>query len=331
MKSILITLLLLFCFCLVAFSQSNDEQAREKYQEAKTAYDNKEFQNTIRLLCKTQDLLGSTNIRIQPLLIKSLAKTNAWKYIKKEVDKYLALKPDTTLIEYSDVIKIAGNIVPNLNKDKAAYQKIIANPTNNGFEDYFTNFPYGLHIDGVHWEKAKYANTLEGYNQYLEQYPRGLHVNEAKEGINFLENDAYKRVVKLRTVAECYYYLYCFPNGIHKKEVDDLKLTYKEEELYQDAIKRVRASTILYYLKEYPNGKYIEEVKSLLCDGYFNDAEEYMRKGNEDYIDYSLAKSDYENYLKECPKGEKATLAKENIKQCKILYKIGLAAKESIK
>jgi len=320
MKTKLITLLLL-CFSMVTFAQTNDEQARQKYKEAKTAYDNKEYLATVKLLVKVRELLGSidkTNVRIQPMLIKSLAKINAWSYIKTEVDSYLALKPDTTLIEYREVIKISGNIDANLKKDEAAYQEAKNSSVTNGFDLYLTNFPYGLHRDDVNWEKARFTSTLEGYNQYLKLFPKGLHVSEAKEGISAAENYYYELAESFKTKVHCQKYLDNYPNGKHKKEVEDLLVLSIEEDLYKEAKKNMAIYTIEDYLKKYPNGKHVEEVTKLLGDAYIAYAEREFERGDK-YA--SVAAGYYQNYLDAFPKGEKAAMAKEQIKLCKKLYK----------
>jgi hypothetical protein len=317
MKTKLITLLLL-CFSLVAFAQTNDEQARQKYQEAKTAYDNKDYLNARTLLYKTRDLLGSTNIRIQPLLIKSLAKTNAWKYIKAEVNGYLALKPDTTLIEYREVIKISRDADANLKRDEAAYQETLNKTTNDSFDSYLTNFPYGLHRDDVNWEKARFTNTLEGYNQYLKLFPKGLHISEAKEGISAAENYYYELAESFKTKVHCQKYLDNYPNGKYKKEVEELLVISIEEDLYKEAKKNMATYTIQDYLEKYPNGKHVEELKILLGDANIAYADREFERGG--YC-YGRAADYYQYYLNAFPKGEKAAMIKEKIKLCKKLYK----------
>lgn len=305
---------LLLCFCSVTFAQTNDEQARQKYQEAKTAYDNKDYLATVKLLVKARELLGSidkTNVRIQPMLIKSLAKINAWSYIKAEVDSYLALKPDTTLVEYREVIKISENADANLKRDEAAYQEILNNPTNDSFENYFANFPYGLHLDNVNWMKAKKENSFDSYYKYINLYPSGKHILEAIRITSSSDSLQYQKAIKEGNLRAYQDYLTGVPRGMYKNEINKLIREKMDEEAYTKAYNNSSISDLEKYIHDYPDGKNVTSAQLLMQEIIISKSDKYYKEEN-----WYSAKYNYKLYVSKFPGGDKRAYAEQQIIKC---------------
>lgn len=105
--------------CLAFFTQANEKEAFQAFKQARSAYNSQDYQQASRLLLKTKSLLGSTNIRIQPMLIKSLVNVKSWKQAQIEVANYYALDPDKSLIEYREIVSLE----PVINKELAAAER----------------------------------------------------------------------------------------------------------------------------------------------------------------------------------------------------------------
>lgn len=99
---------LLFTFALAA--AANEQEAFTVFKQARTAYEGGNYAKASRLLLKTKSLLGSTNVRIQPMLIKSLAKTGDITRAKREIKNYYALNPSKDLVEYQEIVTLESEI-----------------------------------------------------------------------------------------------------------------------------------------------------------------------------------------------------------------------------
>ncbi|MEI8273938.1 MAG: hypothetical protein WCG08_15085 [Paludibacter sp.] len=324
MKTKLITLLLVLSFCLSISAQTNNELAKKKYTQAQEAYNKGEFLNAGNLLIEVKDLLGKTNLRIQPLFIKSCFAIKHWQFAKKGITDYYELNPDKSLVEFTQIVEMEKEVDRNLKNEVWDSKNLIDHPTPTNCKDYFDKYPYGDHIkeamairdkifDDEKWEKTKQANYLQGYKQYLEKYPNGLHVNEANNGIATLEYEAYVKAQKSVSRFDCKNYLENYPNGKYTKEVQALLELSKEEDSYKDALRVKSPFYIKSYLEAYPNGRHIEELINLLGDAYITEADIYFNKGNGFY---TTAKFRYQDYLRDYPKGPRADYAKSQIREC---------------
>jgi len=106
MKTKLITLLLILSFCTGISAQTNDEQARQKYMQAKEAYNQGKYNFALSYLIDAKLLLGKTNVRIQPMIAKCFAKTENWYAAKLTIKNYYALNPDKNLVEYTEMVEL---------------------------------------------------------------------------------------------------------------------------------------------------------------------------------------------------------------------------------
>lgn len=117
LKKLLVISVALF-FSVGAIAQVNEQEAFKAFKQARAAYNNGDYETSSRLLSKTKELLGRTNIRIQPMLIKSLVKTRNWSQAQTEVENYYALNPSTDLVEYQEITTLKVQIDKQVEAEK---------------------------------------------------------------------------------------------------------------------------------------------------------------------------------------------------------------------
>jgi TonB family protein len=127
MKTKLITLLFVLCFCSGINAQTNDEQARQKYTQAKEAYNQGKYDVANSYLIDAKVLLGKTNVRIQPMVAKCFAKMQNWSVAKIAIKDYYALNPDKNLVEYAEIVKLEKEVDKHLPKEDIS-QTNVAKP-----------------------------------------------------------------------------------------------------------------------------------------------------------------------------------------------------------
>lgn len=86
--------------------QASEQEAFQAFKQARQAYEEQKFVDAVNLLDKTKSLLGSTNMRIQPMLVKSLANSGYWDRAKVEIGHYYDLNPPKDLIEYQEIVDL---------------------------------------------------------------------------------------------------------------------------------------------------------------------------------------------------------------------------------
>ncbi|MFZ4455419.1 MAG: TonB family protein [Bacteroidales bacterium] len=106
MKTTLTSLLFVLSFCSGISAQTNDEQARQKYIQAKEAFENGKYNYALSNLLDAKLLLGKTNARIQPYFVKCYAKMGRWYSAKLAIKNYYALNPDKNLVDYAEIVEL---------------------------------------------------------------------------------------------------------------------------------------------------------------------------------------------------------------------------------
>lgn len=113
----------IFTLILITFpfsgiiAQTNDAQARQKYQLAKEAYNQGRFIYAASNLVDAKIMLGETNIKIQPLLVKCFVKLEMWPNASIAVKDYYALNPDKNLVEYAEIVELEKEIDKHIPKE----------------------------------------------------------------------------------------------------------------------------------------------------------------------------------------------------------------------
>lgn len=224
-----ITMVALLFTVLAVKAQSNEAQAFQKFKEGREKYHNEDYAGAAADLLKTRELLGETNVRIQPMLVTSLMKIENWPEASKQVQDYFALEPNEELVEYVVMVAAQNTIQEKLKAEQEAYETAISKNDDSYYKAYLRNWPYGRYRDEVRerqrnlyddnaWESAWNIKTSAALWSYLDQYPSGRHAEEAAEYITYWDVSAWKKAQEAHTISSYEYYLNNYPRGEYRTE-----------------------------------------------------------------------------------------------------------------
>lgn len=98
-----------------------DQQARDAYVRSSEAYAHSEYQQALEAANEAVQLLGRTNVRLQPLIVRSLVGLRAWREAATAVSTYFTLPgADATLAEYAEMAAIREQVREEIGKLAAA-------------------------------------------------------------------------------------------------------------------------------------------------------------------------------------------------------------------
>jgi outer membrane protein assembly factor BamD (BamD/ComL family) len=318
MKLKLTALVLLTFF--MSFAQQNEKEAFNKFKQAREAYQSSNYLDAANLLIETKSLLGSTNIRIQPMLIKSLVKIEDWQKANAEINIYYGLNPDQSLVEYQDIVNIDRQVDLKVKEDQDLYNSSKINKSVTSMQSYLNTFPYGKYRaeiksllstqkDENEWQSAKSSFNTRSFEAYLSKYPNGMHANEALSAINEWDNKAYDKANLEGTQNALNYYLTNYPNGKYQSQINSQLIERKEEDAYA-LTKQGNLSAFENYIKKYPNGKYAAQINKAIENYMYDKAELSFNNKN-----YSGAISSYQDYINRYPNAENIDKAKSKLKK----------------
>lgn len=319
-KSIYVLFALFFTITFSINAQTNEEKAFHKFKQAREAYQNNNFLEAAQLLIETKEFLGSTNVRIQPMLIKSLTKIEDWQLADKEIHEYYGLNPDKSLVEYQEIVEIDRQVDIKVKEDNALYESSKNSKSITQMESYLSKFPYGKYREEVKtlistqkdenaWELARSKNNTSAYEVYVSGFPNGSYAQIAKEQINQWDDEAYQKAKADGTQHALTYYLNNYSRGKYRNEISDLLKERQEEDAYAST----RSGNLVdyeYYIKKYPNGKYATQVNKAIEEYLFAQAEKSYSDGY-----YPAAVSIYADYINRYPEGENVEKAKSKQKK----------------
>ena len=318
MKLKLTALAILICF--ISFAQQNEKEAFQKFKQAREAYQNKNYVDAANLLIETKSLLGSTNIRIQPMLIKSLVKIEDWQRANLEIDNYYGLNPDQTLGEYQDIVTIDRQVDLKVKEDEELYNSAKNNKSVSTMQSYLDTFPYGKYREEVKtllssqkdenaWDSAKSTFNTRSYEAYVNKFPNGVQVNEARQQITNWDDSAYDKASKEDTQNSLSYYLSNYPNGKYRTQIQSQLTQRQEEDAYATTNSR-QLQDYENYIRKYPNGKYSSQINKAIENYMFEKAEDSF---NNKY--YSSAISNYQDFINRFPNSEHSDKARAKLKK----------------
>lgn len=324
MKHVYVYLLsiILLTGSLTALAQNNEQEAFQKFKQAREAYDAKNYSDAANLLIETKKLLGSTNVRIQPMLIKSLVAIEDWNRAAREVDNYYALDPDKELVEYLEIGEIERQISLRVRADEELYQAVLSNKSIIQMESYLSEFPFGLYRTEVStlittqqeenaWTTAKTEHNTRAYETYLAKYPGGLYADEARTTIARWDLEAFNTAKETDSQVSLTSYLQNYPRGSYRNEAEKLLINRVEEDAFA-ATSSGKLDDFERYVQLYPYGKYADVVNRAIEEWMFKKAEEAYQNSY-----YSIAERDYSAYLNRYPDAENAEKAKQMLKRAK--------------
>ncbi len=322
MKTKIITLLFLICFYSGITAQTNNELAKQKYLAAQEAYKNKKYLDAANYLIDARRILGQTNIKIQPLLIKSLVKYSNWSRAKRNIHDYYALNPDINLVEYAEIVEIEKEVDRNLKNEAWDFKDLTESPTLLKCNNYIKNYPYEIHIDEVKkikliaeddnaWKIAKNDNSYNAYYTYMDKYPLGKYYTDAQNIINNSDERDYQKAINEKSIQAYQNYLYNVPRGKYRDKITLLLSDKKDEEAYTKAFNSSSIDELENYIRTYPNGKYVTSANLLIQEIIISRGDEHYKNGG-----YYSAKDDYKLYVSKFPNGSKNTYSEKQIALC---------------
>ncbi len=307
---------------LFCSGQNNEQEAFKSYKEARDAYQNENFEQASSLLLKTTRLLGSTNIRIQPMLIKSLVGIEDWRQASVEITIYYGLEPDKELVEYQEIVTLQDQVNNKIQEEEALFSSAKTHESVTKYQTYLNDFPFGKYRDEAQrllgdqkdenaWKKADDVSSTNSYYQYLAEYPNGNHSTTARETIKRWDRTAYEIAVNTGTQRSFNNYLTKYPRGAYRSEAREKLAERKEYDAYKYAVDNNYIENYEAYISKYPEGKYADEVNRIIKNSYY-------RFGNEafDAKNYSKAKGHYQTYLERYPYGYQANEVRKKITKC---------------
>lgn len=274
-------LFIISCFMLLygAIAQTNDEKARTAYMSAMELVKNAKHTEAIAKFDETIRLLGSTNVKIQPQLIRSLVAIKDFQRARAEIDIFFGLKPNKSLADYAEITTLCDSLDAILAKEELAYRAAMAQNDDNLYAEYLSAYPFGHYVedakqkrDDAAFSRAAVDASRNSLTGYLAAYPAGLHAQEAKDKITAIENAAFDRASAENTSVAWELYIREYAGG---SRIDDAKVQLaksKEDAAYQAVIGKTEDKPYADYLAAYPAGRYAMEIKSLRDDAAFSRA-----------------------------------------------------------
>lgn len=212
----------------------NAQTAKENYFTAQKAFESKNYTKAVQYLDKVVQQLGSTNIKVQPMLIKALYHQKQYFRTAIEIGKYGALNPDNTLVEYSEILKIQQDCQIILDQERKDYQELQTTNNPDKFDSYVVKYSDSPKINEVKdlklkvietnfWNNITSKETVNAYREYLNKYPNGRYVNEAKTWIATKDQLYFETAKSYNTISKYDSYLSVFPNGTYASQVKHLR------------------------------------------------------------------------------------------------------------
>ncbi len=253
--------------CLFCQSAS-DLKARELYAAAVASHEKGNFASSVSNLMEAIRLLGRTNIRIQPLLVRSLFGMKDYPNAEKEVTAYFSLSPDSALAEYAEMASLRQKIKEALARDDADFEKA-KKGDEKAVRAYLSAFPFGLHgkeageiLDENTWAAAMSGGRYSSYAAYLSAFPGGLHKAECQKRMGDLDAAAWDAALKMDSPASYRSYLSECPGGAHASEASQRIGALLDEEAYAKAAKTNVKDSYAAYLKAWPKGRHAAEARA---------------------------------------------------------------------
>lgn len=288
--------------------QSADSQARALYQEAVTENNQGNYSRVIILCKEIIRSLGSTNLRIQPLLANALFQVKDYVQAEKAIDVYFQLNPPADMAVTSDMRSLLGQIKNALINEQKEYEAAVKQNTIALYNNYLASYPYGRYR-GIIEEKLFDSGDNEAYSsavskrnsaaywEYLRNYPNGRHADEARATVKRWDEEAYKKAVQSANENAYAYYLQYYPEGQFRFEIAEKLRVLKEDNAFRAAVSSTGPEGLRNFIKQYPNSRHTESALDIL-NRMDNRAYNVALKGE------SL--DAYNQYLKQFPDGQYA-------------------------
>jgi len=248
-------------------AQTNDEKAKNAFVDGQSLLQAGKPSEAIMAFDEAVSLLGSTNIRIQPLLIRALVEIKDYRRARKEIETYFKLNPNPAYVDYADITAIKATIDKLLAGEEAAYKAAISQIGDEGYAGYLAAYPLGLYVaevsekrDDAAFTRASDSGTVNAVRAYLAAYPAGRHVGEAQASCAALDETLFGEAVRANTPEAWRSYLASFPQGLHEGEAEASLAASIEDALFAATVGATEDAPYASYLANYPAGRYAEQA-----------------------------------------------------------------------
>jgi outer membrane protein assembly factor BamD (BamD/ComL family) len=269
MRHALVWVVLFLVAATPTFSQTNDQKAQDAYYAALGASQSGAHAEAVRQLDLAVSLLGRTNIKIQPLLAKSLYAVKDYVRTRSAIDGYLSLNPDKSLAEYAGIMSLAVPTDTALRQDDIDYGRAIGQSDDGPFASYLATYPYGKHRsevlqrkDDAAFSRAQNRGTWEAWWAYVDAYPSGRRVYDARQRITNIDTDAYSAAQRNGTAAAYQNYLSQYGRGQNAPEARLRLAAAIDDEAFAAAQARGSKDAYQSYRDRFPLGRHITEATS---------------------------------------------------------------------
>ena len=161
MKHVLIIIILFSSLFIDTKGQSNQTKAKQYYITAKEALNKNNPEKCLSYLEKTTNILGATNIKVQPLKIKALYAQKDYQSVVKEVGIYKSLRPNPNLAEYQTLMEYDRISKETIKKETIEFKKAMAQEDIVPCIQFLATYP-----------KSQYKEKLQKHMAALEHLPQ---------------------------------------------------------------------------------------------------------------------------------------------------------------
>ena len=173
--------LLLFIVPVFSTAQSNEILARSEFMLAEEAYGGADYNKTIKHLNQAVNYLGSTNPKIQALLVKSYNANGQFEEAKKAIESYfnVADESDGDFMEMVRLVGMINEATENAGSEEQKWLDAQAKNTIEAYEEFLKAFPDGkyqeeannLLID-LNWFEVLYSMDRKDFDAFINKFPQ---------------------------------------------------------------------------------------------------------------------------------------------------------------
>ncbi len=271
----------------------SNEDAVAIYSQAVKRFDAAQYSQAETALRSLIIELGSTNIRIQQLLIKSLNPQKKYYELVREADIFFGLKPDQNSVAYQEIREMVDKAKKNVQAESKAYREATEPPNLARLRSFIATYDWSPNRQKAYnmqvmleFDTAFANRDVPKLKEFVKTYPKSSQYARADSLLNYLEFNA---AFANRDVPKLKEFLKTYPKSSHYARADSL-LSYLE---FNDAYNSRKIDKLKYFTSTYPKSVYYARADSLLNYLEFNDAFGSRREDRLSYFTKTYPRSAY--------------------------------------
>lgn len=292
----------------IASTPEGDKVRAAAYKEAaQRQFNEGNYIKALEYCTQIENFTNKVDPGVEALRVKCYYAENDYAKAKIALDLFLRLDSDKSLKEemftyivmIDDKIQEEEQFFENAKNTKSVYEyNLYLQRYPNGRYTHEVNNLLKAQLETDEWAEAQRLATTASFKTYLKQYPNGRYSTQAWENINNLDRTAFQQATSENTQESLNYYLDNFPEGKHRKEVNDKLLERIEYDLFMKAKNSKDIENFIEYTNVYPEGKYVNEANEEIENGFYT-------LGNTAYDskNYHRAKNYFSKYVQRFPEG----------------------------